>query len=88
VIALMAIFLFRRTDQEHPTPKKLQRNMIYLICGIAIVLCLLLIGVGYYYESDNPWLQSLHPILVFEVLASLAFGVAWFVKGGTLVLKD
>jgi len=88
IIALMATFLFRRTDQKDPMPRKLQRNKAYLICGIAIVLCLVLIGVAYHYESDNAWLQSLHPILVFEVLASLAFGVAWFVKGGTLLLQD
>jgi hypothetical protein len=89
IIALMAIFLFQRTDsQQDPTPEKLQRNRVYLTCGIVIVLSLLLIGVAYQFEASNPWLQSLHPILVFEVIASLAFGIAWFVKGGTLVLKD
>src|SRR5260370_12498826 len=33
ILALMAIILFRRTDQENPTPRKQQRNTVYMICG-------------------------------------------------------
>jgi hypothetical protein len=87
ILALMAIFLFRRTDQEKPERRKLQRNTVYLICGIAIVLCLALIVVVNFLPG-NSWLQPLHPILVLEALASFAFGFAWFVKGGTFILKD
>jgi MFS superfamily sulfate permease-like transporter len=87
ILALMAIFLFRRTDQEKLKRRKQQRNTVYLICGIAIVLCLVLIVVVNFLPG-NSWLQPLHPILVLEALASFAFGFAWFVKGGTFILKD
>src|SRR5438105_4006044 len=40
ILALMAIFLFRRTDQDNPTRRKRQRNVVYLICGIVILACL------------------------------------------------
>ena len=86
ILALMAIFLFRRTDQEKPKRRKRQRNTVYLICGIAIVLCLVLIVVVNFLPG-NSWLQPLHPILVLEALASFAFGFAWIVKGGT-ILKE
>jgi len=87
ILALMAIFLFQRTDQEKLKRRKRQRNTVYLICGIAIVLCLVLIVVVNFLPG-NSWLQPLHPILVLEALASFAFGFAWFVKGGTFILKD
>jgi len=87
ILALMALFLFRRTDQENPELRKQQRNTVYLICGIAIVLCLVLIVVVNFLPG-NSWLQPLHPILALEALASFAFGFAWFVKGGTFILKD
>ncbi len=87
ILALMAIFLFRRTDQEKLKRRKQQRNTAYLICGIAIVLFLVLIVVVNFLPG-NSWLQPLHPILVLEALASFTFGFAWFVKGGTFILKD
>jgi hypothetical protein len=85
----MAIFLFRRTDQVNPTQRKQQRNTLYLICGIAIVACLVLAALILLVPnlSGTPWLQPLHPILVLESLAICAFGIAWFVKGET-ILKD
>jgi len=89
LLALMAIFLFRRTDQVNPTQRKQQRNTLYLICGIAIVACLVLAALILLVPnlSGTPWLQPLHPILVLESLAICAFGIAWFVKGET-ILKD
>jgi len=91
ILALMAIFLFRRTDpnkdRKDRTPRKKKRDMVYLGCGFAIVLCLVLIVVVNFLPGTS-WLQPLHPILVLEALASFAFGFAWFVKGGTFILKD
>jgi hypothetical protein len=87
ILAVMVIFLFRRTDQEKPERRKRQRNMVYLICGIAIILCLVLIVVEHLLLG-NSWLQSHHPLFWLEVLAIEAFGFAWFVKGGMFILKD
>ena len=91
ILALMAIFLFRRTDQENPTQRKQQRNTVYLICGIAILACIVLAALFLLlpYLNGASWLRPLHPIFWLESVSVLAFGVAWFVKGETLgVLKD
>ena len=87
ILALMAIFLFRRTDQEKPELRKRLRNIVYLGCGSFIVLCLVLIVVLNFLPGTS-WLQPHHPLFWLEVLALEAFGFAWFVKGGTFILKD
>ena len=89
-LAFFALVLFRKTDpNKNPTRRKRQRNMVYLFCGIAIVVSLALIGLVVLVSllSGNPWLQPLHPVFWLEALAIEAFGVAWFVKGET-ILKD
>jgi hypothetical protein len=91
ILALMAIFLFRKTDQENPGRRKRQRNLIYLICGITILACIVLAALLLFVPNlqATSWLRPLHPIFWFESVSVLAFGVAWFVKGETLgVLKD
>jgi hypothetical protein len=85
-LAIFALWLFRKTSPDGPTPKKRQRNKVYFVCGSAIVLCLLLI-VLVQLLPRYPWLQALHPVFWFESLAIWAFGIAWFVKGET-ILKD
>ena len=87
ILALMAIFLFRRTDQEKPQRRKQLRNIVYLGCGSFIGLCLVLI-VGIHFLPGDSWLEPHHPLFWLEVLAIEAFGFAWFVKGGTFILKD
>lgn len=90
ILALMAIFLFRRTDpKKKPTQRKQQRNTVYLFCGTAILACLVLAALSFVVLNlpGTLWLQPLHPIFWFESLAIFAFGIAWFVKGET-ILKD
>ncbi len=87
ILALMAIFLFRRTDQDNPKRRKQQRNIVYLICGIVILACVVLAALILFVLPATPWLGPLHPIFWLESLSIFAFGVAWFVKGGA-ILKD
>lgn len=89
ILALMAIFLFRRTDQVNRALRKQQRDTVYLICGIVMITCVVLSALFLCVPYLHAWLQPLHPILVLEGLAIWAFGWAWFIKGGTLgLLKD
>ena len=89
ILASMAIFLFTRTDQKKKGRRKQLRNAVYYACGIAIVVFLVLAALIVLVPNlrGTTWLQLLHPILVLEALADLAFGIAWFVKGET-ILKD
>jgi hypothetical protein len=91
-LAVMAFFLFTRTnpDPAQVTDRKLQRNRVYRACGIAMMACLVLAALLLFvpYLSDNWWHHQYHPILLLETLATWAFGIAWFVKGETFILKD
>ena len=57
-----------------------------MFCGITIVACLALI-ILVQFLPGKPWLQPLYPVFWLESLAIIAFGIAWFVKGET-ILKD
>lgn len=86
-LAYFALVLFRKTDpNKQPTPQKLQRNQVYLVSGIVILAALALLGLISLLPGVA-WLQAIHPVFWLESLAIWAFGVAWFVKGET-ILKD
>lgn len=86
-LAFFALVLFRRTDRkQQPTRQKLQRNRVYLASGIVIIVSFVLL-VLLQFLPGNPQLQSLHPGFWLESLAIWAFGIAWFIKGET-ILRD
>ncbi len=86
-LAFFALVLFRRTDpNQQPTPQKTQRNTVYLICGIVIVVCFALEILDLFLQNNRA-LQALDPGLWLESLSIFAFGIAWFIKGET-ILKD
>jgi putative copper export protein len=93
-LAFFALCIFRKSDQKNPmdrTLEKRQRDIVYLVCGIAILACIVLLLLIALIQllSGKPWLQPLRPVLILESLAIFAFGIAWFVKGETLgILKD
>ena len=76
-----------RPSNDKRTPQKKQRNVVYRVCGITILSCVVLAAASNLLpasvKAQWPWL------FVFEALAVFAFGVSWFVKGETLrTLKD
>lgn len=82
-IAFFAIFLFRRTSEMGPTERKLQRNRVYLTCGILIIACLLAIAAVHQFLDAAT--AGLHPELWLESIAVMAFGIAWLTKGEAIL---
>lgn len=85
VLAYFSYFLFTQTS-GHVTPEKRIRNRIYRGCGVAIVICIALIGAYHALSASSP-VSRLSPVFWLETFALWAFGVSWFVKGET-VFKD
>ncbi|MGH3793543.1 MAG: DUF998 domain-containing protein [Pseudonocardiaceae bacterium] len=82
-LAFFCLVLFRKTDQAHPTRRKVHRNRVYLAAGVIILLCLVLIVLSeWFLHADT---GSLHPVLWLESAATLAYGVAWLTKGEAIV---
>lgn len=81
VLAYLSYFRFTRTDPAAaPTPRKIQRNRIYRVCGVIIVLCIAGIALGYWLlEPDQQ--RSTSFLFWFEAIAVVAFGVSWLTKG-------
>jgi len=86
-LAFFALVLFRKTDYaKSPTPQKLKRNIVYTICGYAMLACIVLsILVRFLPGSSSVF--NLAPIFWLEALAIFAFGVSWLVKGEA-IMKD
>jgi hypothetical protein len=87
MLAWMAI-RFTTTNSAQPTPAEVRRNLIYRICAIVILACVVAAII------TNFLPVSLRPpfpyLLLYEAVGIFAFGVSWFVKGQTLIgaLKD
>ncbi len=85
-LAYFSLFLFRLSDRQHPSRRKLASNGIYRICGYVIVLCVLAMGLIYFAPVPSG-MRGYRPMFWVESVAVLAFGLSWFVKGQAM-LKD
>ncbi|MDN3584244.1 hypothetical protein [Mucilaginibacter flavus] len=83
--ALMSLFLFTKTDKEHPGPRKRARNMIYRTCGIVMLIAM--VGMLGLLNADFQKLMGRTALFILETITLSAFGISWLVKGETL-LKD
>ncbi len=81
-LALISIFLFTRVGSETITKQKKKRNLVYVICGYIILFCILCIAV-YKAALQNTFITALRPVLIFETLSLVSFGISWLVKGKT-----
>lgn len=85
-LAFFSLVLFRKTRPNMaPTLKKVQRNIVYTVCGYTILVCLL-IAVVAFMSNDLP-IKRLDPVFWLEATAIVAFGVSWLTKGEA-ILKD
>ena len=85
-LVYFCLFLFRLSDQEKPTGEKFVRNLIYLLCGYAMIACLILIGIVNI-PAIALLVRAYKPVFWLEACAIISFGVSWFVKGEA-ILKD
>jgi len=87
MLAYFSFFLFTKSS-PNPTSQKLKRNVIYRVCGILILICIVLLAIYFLYLRDRfPSLISLNPIFWLETVALWSFGVSWLTKG-EMILKD
>ena len=84
-LAYLSYFRFTRTAGA-PTREKLQRNVLYRVCGIVMVVA---IAMAVLLDNVLPAavLDAAVPVFWLEAVAVLAFGVSWLVKGVAL-LRD
>ena len=83
LLGLTSIFLFTKTGGTKPSPRKLTRNRIYIVCGIVIIASVAGIIASDRLLSDEV-LLTYKPILGCEAVALSAFGISWLIKGKTL----
>ena len=83
-LSFFSLILFTKGAQ-HPTKRKLQRNVIYRICGIIIILCILLIFLYSVIPTLHNTFKDYKPIFWLEFLALEAFGFSWLTKGQALL---
>jgi hypothetical protein len=82
-LAYFCLVLFTKTDKTRPTPRKVQRNRVYIVSGVVILTCLVLIVVNSWFFAEAT--KSLHPALWLESAATIAFGAAWLTKGEAIL---
>ncbi|MFP5022231.1 DUF7103 family protein [Pseudonocardia phyllosphaerae] len=82
----LALFCLRLFVRGEPGGRKAARNLVYRICGWTIIGCLVLAALTGLLLPD-PVKEEFETLFWLESLAILAFGVAWLVKGDT-VLRD
>ena len=82
-LSFNSIFLFTRRHPGVMGKGKKRRNVIYRSCGIVMIMAMLCIAI-YMLSFMNTYIAKLDPVLIFESIALMAFGVSWLVKGNTL----
>ena len=86
-LAYFCFFLFKKTSpSKMPTPRKLKRNVVYTVCGWAIVICMAVM-TSLHIPAIGDFLKPIDPLFWFETFSLLAFGIAWLTKGG-VILRD
>jgi surface polysaccharide O-acyltransferase-like enzyme len=79
VFIFFSLYLFRKKS-PHPTKQKKNRNKVYLICGIVMIICIAGIAVYQIFDLNASW----HPVFWLESLALISFGFSWITKAEVL----
>lgn len=81
-LAIMSMVNFRRTELREGFGKQ-KHHKTYLICGIIMLACLVLIAVYsiWIQPLQVGWLDKTKPVFSLEAVALIAFGISWLIKG-------
>ena len=82
--AFFSLILFTK-GSPNPTKRKTQRNIVYRICGVIILVCILSILLYSVIPALYNKFKEYKPIFWFEFLALIAFGTSWLTKGEALL---
>jgi len=85
ILASMSLFLFTRSG-EYITEQKKNRNRVFKICGITMLIAITLIpvvGIDFIHKH----ISQFKPTIICETIALISFGISWLVKG-ELIFKD
>jgi len=86
-LAVFCLFLFTMSAEGRTiTRQKLQRNIVYRVCGAVILLSMTAIAILTYHPVDRVFGQFGFEF-VFESTSLVAFGLAWLTKSEVL-FKD
>ena len=82
-----SLILFTKTNQNtQSTPEKLKRNVVYRMCAYIMSACIVLMAIFKFLpDSVASLFTTYDPVFWLETVAILAFGLSWFVKGGTIM---
>jgi len=81
LMAYMSLFLFTKTNPGiKPTRQKLQRNVVYKVCGYVMLVAMAGIPCLKMLDKSSPFFKY-HPEFWMESTVLIAFGISWLVKG-------
>jgi TRAP-type C4-dicarboxylate transport system permease small subunit len=81
-----SLCLFTKTgEKQTPSRRKLQRNIVYRVCGYTMAACLVLIALVSLFGPAS--LESYRPKFWLESVLVVAFGISWLTKGEA-ILRD
>ncbi|HET6996552.1 MAG TPA: hypothetical protein VFI06_16270 [Chitinophagaceae bacterium] len=87
LLACMSIFLFTKSEGIKTSEKK-NRNRLYRICGIGMLVCVAGIPIDSL-PGIHDRIIHLKPTLILEAAGLIFFGVSWLIKGeGIAPLND
>lgn len=84
IFAFFSLILFTKSS-GHKTKRKKQRNIVYRVCGIVILLSIGLLLIYALSDSLQDKLRQYKPIFWLETSALIAFGTSWLTKGEGLL---
>jgi hypothetical protein len=79
IFIFFSLYLFRKSA-PHPTKQKKNRNKVYFICGILMIVCIAGIAICEILEV-NP---NVHLVFWLESIALVSFGFSWITKAEVL----